>query len=58
MIQQTIWEDWHSYLLETLHYLTNDIVKSDINNDLSKLSEWAKLWLVDFNKDKNLCYLN
>jgi hypothetical protein len=24
-------------------------MKSDINNDLSKLNEWAKLWLVDFN---------
>ena len=26
-----------------------DIMKSDINKDLSKLNEWAKLWLVDFN---------
>ena len=25
-----------------------DIMKSDINNDWSKLNEWAKLWLVDF----------
>jgi hypothetical protein len=24
-------------------------MKSDINNDLSKLNEWAKRWLVDFN---------
>ena len=23
----------------------HDIMKSDINNDLSKLNEWAKLWL-------------
>jgi hypothetical protein len=30
-----------------------DIMKSDINNDLSKLNEWAKLWLVDFNLKKN-----
>ena len=29
-----------------------DIMKSDINNNLSKLSEWAKLWLVDFNPKK------
>ena len=29
-----------------------DIMKSDINNDLSKLNEWAKLWLVDFNPKK------
>ena len=29
-----------------------DIIKSDINNDLSKLNEWAKLWLVDFNPKK------
>ena len=28
-------------------------MKSDINNDLSKLNEWAKLWLVDFNLKKN-----
>ena len=28
-----------------------DIMKSDINNDLSKLNEWAKLWLVDFNPE-------
>jgi hypothetical protein len=27
-------------------------MKSDINNDLSKLNEWAKLWLVDFNPKK------
>jgi hypothetical protein len=26
-----------------------DIMKSDINNDLSKLNQWEKLWLVDFN---------
>ena len=26
-----------------------DIMKSDINNDLSKLNQWAKLWLVHFN---------
>ena len=40
----------------TLHYLTSvetmNIMKSDINNDLSKLNEWAKLWLVDFNPKK------
>jgi hypothetical protein len=30
-----------------------NIMKSDINNDLSKLNEWAKLWLVDFNLKKN-----
>jgi hypothetical protein len=29
-----------------------DIMKSDINNDLSKLNEWAKLWLVNFNAKK------
>jgi hypothetical protein len=29
-----------------------DIMKSDIDNDLSKLNEWAKLWLVDFNPKK------
>ena len=29
-----------------------DIMESDINNDLSKLNEWAKLWLVDFNPKK------
>jgi hypothetical protein len=29
-----------------------DIMKSDINDNLSKLSEWAKLWLVDFNPQK------
>ena len=29
-----------------------DIMKSDINNDLSKLNEWVKLWLVDFNLRK------
>ena len=29
-----------------------DIMKSDITNDLSKLNEWAKLWLVDFNHKK------
>ena len=29
-----------------------DIMKSDINNYLSKLNEWAKLWLVDFNPKK------
>ena len=23
-----------------------------LNNDLSKLNEWAKLWLVDFNPKK------
>jgi hypothetical protein len=28
-------------------------MKSDINNDLSKLNEWAKLWLVDFNPKKS-----
>ena len=28
---------------------TYDIMKSDINNNLSKLREWAKLWLVDIN---------
>ena len=28
------------------------IMKYDINNDLSKLNEWAKLWLVDFNPKK------
>ena len=27
-------------------------MKSDITNDLSKLNEWAKLWLVDFNHKK------
>jgi hypothetical protein len=27
-------------------------MKSDINNELSKLNEWAKLWLVDFNPKK------
>ena len=27
-------------------------MKSDINNDLSKLTEWAKLWLIDFNPKK------
>ena len=27
-------------------------MKSDIYNDLSKLSEWAKLWLVYFNPIK------
>jgi hypothetical protein len=27
-------------------------MKSDINNDLSKLNEWAKLRLVDFNPEK------
>jgi hypothetical protein len=27
-------------------------MQSDINNDLSKLNEWAKLWLVDFNPKK------
>jgi hypothetical protein len=27
-------------------------MKSDINNDLSKLNEWANLWLVDFNPKK------
>ena len=32
--------------------MTYDIMKSDINNDLSKLNEWAKLWLVDFNPKK------
>jgi hypothetical protein len=36
-----------------------DIMKSDINNDLSKLNEWAKLWLVDFNPKKTIpSYLN
>jgi hypothetical protein len=36
-----------------------DIMKSDINNDLSKLNEWAKLWLVDFNPKKTSpSYLN
>jgi Tfp pilus assembly protein FimT len=29
-----------------------DVKKSDINNDLSKLNEWAKLWLVYFNPKK------
>ena len=29
-----------------------DIMKSDINNGLSKLNEWAKLRLVDFNPKK------
>jgi hypothetical protein len=28
-------------------------MKSDINNDLSKLNEWAKLWLVVFNPKKD-----
>jgi hypothetical protein len=27
-------------------------MKSDINNDLSNLNEWAKLWLVDVNPKK------
>jgi hypothetical protein len=27
-------------------------MKSAINNDLSKLNEWTKLWLVDFNPKK------
>jgi hypothetical protein len=27
-------------------------MKYDINNDLSKLNEWTKLWLVDFNPKK------
>jgi hypothetical protein len=36
-----------------LHYLTPvEIMKSAINNDLSKLNEWTKLWLVDFNPKK------
>ena len=30
-----------------------DIMKSDINNDLSKLNEWTKLCLVDFNPEKS-----
>jgi hypothetical protein len=25
-----------------------DVMKSDINNDLSKLNEWAKLWFSRF----------
>jgi hypothetical protein len=29
-----------------------DIMKYDINNDLSKLNEWTKLWLVDCNPKK------
>jgi hypothetical protein len=28
-------------------------MKSDINNDLSKLNEWTKLCLVDFNPKKS-----
>jgi hypothetical protein len=27
-------------------------MKYDINNDLSKLNEWTKLWLVDCNPKK------
>jgi hypothetical protein len=27
-------------------------MKYDINNDLSRLNEWARLWLVDFNTKK------
>ena len=29
-----------------------DTMKSDINNELSKLNEWARLWLLDFNPKK------
>ena len=29
------------------------IMKYDIDNDLSRLNEWARLWLVDFNTKKN-----
>jgi hypothetical protein len=32
--------------------ISHQMLKSDINNDLSKLNEWAKLWLVDFNPKK------
>ena len=38
----------HVYTLLTHAVRNYDIMKYNINNDLSRLNEWARLWLVDF----------